>query len=297
MNFAGVPDWLTKPFAVFLIDLLLAGDNALVIALVCRTLPPGRRRIVLLFGALGAIVLRVLLAGLAGGVLAVPGLKLAGGLLLELLALNLALPARRRASVSPPLDERSDVVAAAVLVMLFDLLMSLDNVLALAAVAGDSLLYLGLGLLLSISIVMFGSAIVARLLDRFPWLELLGATLLGWVAGRMVVSDALIADWIATQAPALTALAPALAAAYVYILGRKTPASAPAIAVAPDPPPQPPRPNPARAPAPATASLALDSEPSDLKRSERLTIIALTALFAVAGGILIVVTYFGGGMR
>lgn len=98
MNLAGLPDWLSKPFAVLLIDLLLAGDNALVIGLVCQTLRPGRRRVVLLLGAVGAIVLRVLLAGLAGTVLAVPGLRLLGGLLLQLLALNLILPpaARRR---------------------------------------------------------------------------------------------------------------------------------------------------------------------------------------------------------
>lgn len=294
MNLAGVPDWLSKPFAVLLIDLLLAGDNALVIALVCRTLPPRRRRMILLLGALGAIILRVLLAGLAGTMLALPGLKLAGGMLLELLALNLVLPAHRQASVSPPLDERSDVVAAAVLVMLFDLLMSLDNVLALAAVAGDSLLYLGIGLLLSISIVMFGSAIVARLLDRFPHLERLGATLLGWVAGRMVVSDALIQGWIATQAPALTVLAPALAAAYVYILGQNAPPHAPAIKIIKESPlaRQQPRPRPSRpALEPVTAI-----ESADSKRSERLAVIALMALFAVAGVFLGVVAYFGGGL-
>jgi YjbE family integral membrane protein len=293
MNFVGVPDWLGKPFAVFLIDLLLAGDNALVIALVCRMLPPERRRMVLLFGAAGAIVLRVLLAGLAGTMLALPGLKLIGGLLLALLALNLVLPDHREASVSP-LGEQSDVVAAAVLVMLFDLLMSLDNVLALAAVAGDSLLYLGLGLLLSISIVMFGSAIVARLLDRFPHLERLGATLLGWVAGRMVVSDALIQGWIATQAPALTVLAPALAAAYVYILGQNAPPHAPAIKIIKESPlaRQQPRPRPSRpALEPVTAI-----ESADSKRSERLAVIALMALFAVAGVFLGVVAYFGGGL-
>jgi hypothetical protein len=165
-------------------------------------------------------------------------------------------------------------------------------------VAGDSLLYLGLGLLLGISIVMFGSAIVARLLDRFPHLELLGATLLGWVAGRMVVSDALIEGWIATQAPALTVLAPALAAAYVYILGQNAPPPARAIKISPDRSParQPPRPRQSRA-APAAASLATDIETTNSKRSERLTLIALMALFAVAGVFLIVVTYFGGGMR
>jgi YjbE family integral membrane protein len=158
MSLAGMPDWLSKPFAIFLIDLLLAGDNALVIALVCRTLPARDRRLALALGALGAVLLSVLLAGLAASVLALPGLKLAGGLLLAVLALNLVLPGARQVPVSPALDERSDIVAAAILVTLFDLLMSLDNVLALAAIAGDSLLYLAAGLLLSVSIVMWQRA-------------------------------------------------------------------------------------------------------------------------------------------
>jgi YjbE family integral membrane protein len=296
MNLAGVPDWLSKPFAVLLIDLLLAGDNALVIALVCRTLPPRRRRMILLLGALGAIILRVLLAGLAGTMLALPGLKLAGGMLLELLALNLVLPAHRQASVSPPLDERSDVVAAAVLVMLFDLLMSLDNVLALAAVAGDSLLYLGIGLLLSISIVMFGSAIVARLLDRFPHLERLGATLLGWVAGEMVVSDALIQGWITAQAPALTALVPTLAAAYVYILGQNAPARPPAMKVTASPPLA--RPHPREASAPPVSAAAphpANRDTTESKPSELLLLIGFLMLFVFAGLFLAIVAVIAGG--
>jgi YjbE family integral membrane protein len=285
MNLAGVPDWFSKPFAVLLIDLLLAGDNALVIALVCRTLPPGRRRMVLLLGAAGAIVLRVLLAGLAGTMLALPGLKLIGGLLLAMLALNLVLPDHREASVSP-LGEQSDVVAAAVLVMLFDLLMSLDNVLALAAVAGDSLLYLGLGLLLSISIVMFGSAIVARLVDRFPHLERLGAALLGWVAGRMVVSDALIAAWVATQAPALTVLAPALTSAYVYMLGHNARPHAPARPAVTVTAYRPlPRPRPRKASAPPVSAAALppaNRHPTESKPANLLVLIGFVTLFVLA---------------
>ncbi len=298
MSVAGLPDWLSKPFAVFLIDLLLAGDNALVIALVCRTLPARDRRLALLFGVLGAVMLRVLLAGLAGSLLAAPGLKLAGGLLLAALALNLVLPGERQIAVSPALDERSDLVAAAILVMLFDLFMSLDNVLALAAIAGDSLLYLAAGLLLSVSIVMFGSALVAQLLDRFPDLERLGAALLGWVAGQMIVSDALLQKWIATQAPALTLLAPALMAAYVYLLagGRPPPSPTMKIAAARPPPPPPLR----RKPAQAVRESATVPDPAhpgaaQSKRPVPPEVIALTALFVVAGLFLAVVAYLGGG--
>lgn len=299
MSVAGLPDWLSKPFAVFLIDLLLAGDNALVIALVCRTLPARDRRLALLFGALGAVLLRVLLAGLAGGLLALPGLKLAGGLLLAVLALNLVLPGERQIAVSSALDERSDLVAAAVLVMLFDLLMSLDNVLALAAIAGDSLLYLAAGLLLSVSIVMFGSALVAQLLDRFPDLERLGAALLGWVAGQMIVSDALLQRWIATQAPALTLLAPALIAAYVYLLAGDRPRPSPTMKIAATRPPAPPPLR--RKPAPAVRESATVPDPArpgaaQSKRSVPPEVIALTALFVVAGLFLAVVAYLGGGV-
>jgi YjbE family integral membrane protein len=285
MSLAGMPDWLSKPFAIFLIDLLLAGDNALVIALVCRTLPARDRRLALALGALGAVLLRVLLAGLAASALALPGLKLAGGLLLAVLALNLVLPGARQVPVSPALDERSDIVAAAILVTLFDLLMSLDNVLALAAIAGDSLLYLAAGLLLSVSIVMFGSALVMELLERFPDLERLGAALLGWVGAQMVVSDALLQRWIATQAPALTLLAPALTAAYVYLLAKDRPPPTPTIKIAIARPPTPPssRPKSVRA---ARASIKLPPP----------EVIALTALFIVAGLFLAVVAYFGGGV-
>ena len=298
MSVAGLPDWLGKPFAVFLIDLLLAGDNALVIALVCRTLPARDRRLALLFGVLGAVLLRVLLAGLAGSLLALPGLKLAGGLLLAMLALNLVLPGERQIAVSPALDERSDLVAAAVLVMLFDLLMSLDNVLALAAIAGDSLLYLAAGLLLSVSIVMFGSALVAQLLDRFPDLERLGVALLGWVAGQMIVSDALLQRWIATQAPALTLLAPALMAAYVYLLAGDRPRPSPTMKIAAARPPAPPPL--LRKGAKAVRESATVPDPAhpgaaQSKRPVPPEVIALTALFVVAGLFLAVVAYLGGG--
>lgn len=242
MSFLGLPDFFGKPLAVALIDLLLAGDNAVVLALVCRSLPQRRLRLVLLLGTLGAVVLRVALVGVAGTVLAVPGLKVAGGALLTLLAVNLARPEVRQRPKMSSLEGRSDLLAAALLVMLIDVLMSLDNVVALAAVAGDDVLYLGLGLVLSIAILMFGSGLVGQLLHRHPGLGRLGAALLGWVAGQMVLADRLIDGWIAVQAPALPVIVPVLAAVYVYLLGGGTAPAAmeplparPAIAPAPPP--------------------------------------------------------------
>jgi len=288
MTFLDLPDWLGKPLAVLLIDLSLAGDNALAIALVCLQLPPPSRRTVLLIGTLGAIVLRVLLAGLAGAVIAVPGLKLLGGLLLLLVALNLARRDLQRPVLPSVLDARSGVWAAALVVMLIDVLMSLDNVFALAAVAAGSVAYLAAGLVLSVTILMFGSTLLAHLLGRLPNLARLGAALLGWVAGQMAITDPLVAEAIATQAPALPLLVPALAAAYVYLLGRTM---RPAPAALPVRPPPPPARRPAAVAPPATP------EPDGID-SERVVLLLFVGLFLVVGlGLGILSIYAGGLIR
>jgi quinol-cytochrome oxidoreductase complex cytochrome b subunit len=214
--------------------------------------------------------------------------------LLALLAVSLACPDPRRALVGPALDQRGDVLAAALLVTLVDVLMSLDNVLALAAVAGDSRLSLAIGLLLSVSILMFASTQVAHLLGRFPALALLGAALLGWVAGQMAVSDTLLLGWIATQAPALPLLVPALTAAYVYLLGRTMPTPTPAGNVtAACPPVRPPRhPRQAAAAAPGPADIPA-SEPD---HPDRLALVIFMVVFVVAGLLLGVLTVLGNGL-
>ncbi|MDR3461890.1 MAG: YjbE family putative metal transport protein [Beijerinckiaceae bacterium] len=300
----GLPDWLGKPAAVFMIDAMLAGDNALVIGLVCRALPPPSRRLVLLFGAVGAVLMRVVLAGIAGSVLALPGLKLAGGLFLAVLALNLARPAKDSGLVAAPIDPRGDIVAGIMMVMLFDVLMSLDNVLALAAVAGDNLLYLGLGLALSVSIVMFGSAYVSEALGRFPKLARLGAALLGWVAGQMVVSDAWIAGWVNSQAPALPLAIPVLAAAYIYVLAEAeaTPetqaARVPRIQAPPTriPPPRILPTQVASAPVSPAAPIDLKTARPEPENQERLVLIAFVAMTIFAGLFLGVFAYISSGV-
>lgn len=307
MNVLGLPDSLGKPLAIALIDLLLAGDNALVLALVCRSLPPRRLRVVLLLGTLGAVVLRVALVGLAGSALAVPGLKLVGGVLLTLLAINLVRPDARRSSPIPSLDGRSELLAATVLVMLIDVMMSLDNVVALAAVAGGSFFYLALGLTLSVAILMFGSGVVSQVLHRYPDLGRLGAALLGWIGGQMVLADPSIAPWIGEQAPALPLVVPLLVATYVYLLGAGTPSPAaepaptrkaaprpepPAVPVVPDPPRvDPPVARPV-VPVPALVT-AVEHERAAPRPVELALFIGL---FAVSGLLLGLALLFGGGM-
>jgi YjbE family integral membrane protein len=288
MSDFGLPDFLGKPLSVLLIDLLLAGDNALVIALVCQTLPVQRQRLALGFATLGAIVARVLLVSITSGLLAVPGLKLAGGLLLALLAVNLASPEPGRADKPPALNGQTGLLGIALLLTLVDVLMSLDNVLALAAVAGDSTLYLALGLVLSVALLMFGSTLVGALLRRYPELNRLGIALLGWVAGKMLVSDPLLVGWISQQAPALPLIVPALAVAYVYLLGWNTPDAVVQLPAAPVIRPPAPPPRPIVVEPPAETEEASSSHPE---------IWLFVALFVMGSLVLGLAEMFGGELR
>jgi YjbE family integral membrane protein len=301
----GLPDAFGKPLAVVLIDLLLAGDNAVMIALVCVSLAltPSRQRTVLALGTLFAVVLRIALVAIGGQLLAVPGLRLVGGLALAVLAVNLARPRPGPAHAAPALDAGVGLFGIAVLIALIDLLMSLDNVLALAAVAGDTVLYLAVGLAISIAILMFGTGLVARLLRRFPDLVWLGTALLGWVAGQMVVDDRLVAGWVATQSPALGLIVPALTGLYVYLLHGEVvpqpiePARPRRRAVTPPAartsPPVPPPAAPLRAP---SAAPVTDMPPPDAGApSSSVELMLFLALAGVVGLVLGVLLLFGGG--
>jgi YjbE family integral membrane protein len=291
---------------VLLIDLLLAGDNALVIALVCQTLPLQRQRMTLILATLGATLARVVLVTITGGLLALPGLKLLGGGLLALLAVNLACPRPSRTDAPPTPGGQTGVLGAALLLTMIDVLMGFDNVLALAAVAGDSTLYLALGLTLSIAILMFGSTLVGRLLHRYPELNRLGIALLGWVAGKMLVSDPLLAGWISQQAPALPLIVPALAALYVYLLGSNTPETAwpdlhpqPAATVKRPPPPLP-VPTPAPTPPPTSMPQDTTAEPAvetEMAPSSRLEFWLFAGLFGIVSIIIVLASIFGGAIR
>ena len=182
---------------IIMIDILLGGDNAVIIALACRKLPPAQRTKGILWGTAGAIVLRVILIFFALALLAVPFLKIIGALLLLWIGVKLLLPESDEGHGN---IEGSDKLFAAVkTVIVADLVMSVDNVIAIAGAAetagGDHTMPLVIfGLLVSIPIIVWGSQLVINLMDRFPIIITLGGMLLGWIAGSMVVTDPALVD-------------------------------------------------------------------------------------------------------
>lgn len=176
---------------IILIDILLGGDNAVVIALACRNLPPKQRKLGIIYGTIGAIVLRVILIAFALALLAIPYLKIVGAALLLWIGVQLLQPEGEEAHSINPSDKLWGAVKT---VILADLVMSIDNVLAIAGAAqgaGQShqLPLVIFGLLVSIPIIVWGSQIVLKLMERFPIIITLGAMLLGWIAGQMAYTD------------------------------------------------------------------------------------------------------------
>lgn len=177
-------------FQIVMIDILLGGDNAVVIALACRSLAPKQRVQGILWGTAGAIILRVVLIAFALTLLAIPFLKIVGGLLLLWIGIKLLMPEDDHHDVKA----NASVWAAVKTIIVADFVMSLDNVIAIAGAAQNTipdhqLGYVIFGLLLSVPIIIWGSTIVLKLIDRFPLVVTLGAGLLGWIAGGMVVTD------------------------------------------------------------------------------------------------------------
>ncbi len=181
-------------------DILLSGDNAVVIALATRRLPPKQQRQAIIGGAAAAILMRVLLALFAIQLLQLPYLKLVGAALLVWIGIKLMTQADEEAEVG----EVSGLWAAVRTILLADLAMSLDNVVAIAAAASAAaapmrpvLLLIGLGL--SIPLIIFGSTLLLKLMHRFPAIITLGAALLGFVAGEMAVTDTALEGWFSTN--------------------------------------------------------------------------------------------------
>ncbi|MHB0870035.1 MAG: TerC family protein [Chloroflexota bacterium] len=173
---------------IVVIDLVLSGDNALVIGMAARRLPSHRRRIAILLGGAGAIGLRVLFAAIATLLLAVPLLQAAGGALLLWIAWKLL----RDHATTHEVAESISVLGALKTIILADVVMSLDNILAVAGASHGSIELLMFGLLLSMPLILFGSSLVATLMNRFSWLELVGAAVLTWTAGSMIVEDQIV---------------------------------------------------------------------------------------------------------
>ena len=176
---------------IIMIDILLGGDNAVVIALACRNLPAKQRLQGIVWGTAGAIVLRVVLIAFAVTLLAVPYLKALGGLLLLWIGIKLLVPDPDAHDSVKPADKLWTAVKT---IIVADLVMSIDNVIAIAGAAegaaGHHQLPLVIfGLLVSIPLIVWGSQLVLKALDHFPFIVLVGAALLGWIAGGLIVSD------------------------------------------------------------------------------------------------------------
>ena len=227
--FLHAPFWVAVG-QIILIDILLGGDNAVVIALACRNLPPKQRAAGILWGTAGAIGLRVVLILFALVLLSVPYLKLVGGALLLWIGVKLLLPHNDSHGEINASDRLWGAVRT---IIVADLVMSLDNVIAIAGAAesagGDHKIPLVVfGLVVSIPIIVWGSQLVLKLMDKYPMIITAGGMLLGWIAGAMVVTDPAVLPYVPTQPGAGTLpvvditwryTAGALGAALVWLLG------------------------------------------------------------------------------
>ncbi len=181
---------------IIFVNFLLSGDNAVVIAMACRELPPQQRRWGLVIGAGVAVVLRVILVGVLAWLMLLPYLKLAGGVALVFIAAKLLVPEEA---------DRDEIQAVAhlwravMIIAVADIVMSIDNMIAIAAIAQGNILLLAIGLAVSIPLIVAGAALVLALLSRFPILVWAGTALLGWIAGEIIVADAALSTHLAAS--------------------------------------------------------------------------------------------------
>ncbi|ASS97583.1 MULTISPECIES: TerC family protein [Peribacillus] len=190
-------DFLTGEFisgllAIIMIDLVLAGDNAILIGLAARKLPKDQQKKVIIWGAVGAIVIRIIATLLVVWLLEVPGLHLIGGLLLVWIAYKLLIEEEEH-----DLKPADSMWAAIKTIIIADALMGLDNVLAVAGASHGNFTLVVIGLLVSIPVVMYGSTLILKLIERFPVIIIIGAGILGWTAAKMIVAEPFMHDYFA----------------------------------------------------------------------------------------------------
>jgi YjbE family integral membrane protein len=210
------PQFWVDVFKIIMIDLLLSGDNAVVIALACRNLPEAQRRKGIMYGVGGAIGLRIVLTFFAVSLLALPYLKLVGALLLLWIGIKLLLPEDEHGEGN--IKAEANLWGAVKTIIIADFVMSLDNVLGVAAVAKDNVWLLVFGLVISIPMIAWSSQLVLKLIDRYPFIIYAGGALLGYVAGEMLVTEALFKPLVEAQ-HYLHWLVPAVCAVFVLAMG------------------------------------------------------------------------------
>lgn len=221
MDFSSPAFWVAVG-QIVLIDILLGGDNAVVIALAVRKLDPAKRRLGIIWGTAGAIGLRVILIVFALTLLSIPFLKLVGGLLLLWIGIKLLVPEQEDAHGNITGSDKLWVAIRTIIVA--DLVMSIDNVIAIAGAAqsvggAHEIPLVVFGLVVSVPIIIWGSQLVIKLMDRFPLIITLGGMLLGWIAGGMMVTDPFVVEYTTPHMPYIKYIAEAIGALLVLAIG------------------------------------------------------------------------------
>jgi YjbE family integral membrane protein len=191
------PEFFTALAAIIVIDLALAGDNAIVIALAARDLPPLQRKRAVLWGTFGAIAVRVVMTMAVVWLLGIPGLMAAGGAILVWIAYKLLIP---QEGGGHEVKSSATFWGAMQTIVIADAAMGLDNVLAVAGAAHGSFALVVIGLLISIPIVVWGSTLILKWVEKYPWIVQVGVAVLCWTAAKMIVSEPLFEAWFETHA-------------------------------------------------------------------------------------------------
>ena len=211
--------WVTAVLQIVAIDIILGGDNAIVIALACRNLPKHQQRAGILWGTAGAIILRVILVFFATSLMEIPGLRLTGGILLIWIGIKLLTEVKTH-DLEDKISQSSNLLTAIRTIIIADFVMSLDNALAITAAAKGDIGLVVFGLLLSVPIIIWGSALILRLMERFPVIITAGAGLLGWLGGGLVISDKLLVKFTAMSLSPSPTAAAAIGVIFVVVIGK-----------------------------------------------------------------------------
>lgn len=187
------PEFFSALLLIITINIVLSGDNAVVIAIACRKLTPAHRKKAIFWATGLAIIVRIIATALAVYLLQIPYLYLVGGLILIWISYKLLLEDESEGEI----HASDNLVQAVRTIVIADIMMGLDNVLAIAGAAGGDLMLIILGLLISIPIMVFGSQLILKAMERFPWLVYLGSGVLAWAAAKMIFEEKAIAPWMA----------------------------------------------------------------------------------------------------
>ena len=217
MDITSAAFWVALGSIIFT-NVILSGDNAVVIALAARSLRPDQQGKAIFWGSAAAIVLRIILTLVAVQLLQLPYLKIIGALLLFYIGIQLLIEEEEEVEDGKQ-PERKSMLSAVRTILIADLVMSLDNVIAVAAAAKDSVTLLILGLAISIPLIIFGSTLLLKLMERFPIIITLGGALLGYLAGEMLATDPAVISWYGPVSHTLANIAGALGAVFVVLVG------------------------------------------------------------------------------